>query len=238
MFWSLGKEGILQALALLEQAIARDPQYGPSLGWAAMCRLHMDINGWNEEPERNRNIGMDYARRALLVGEEDAATLANAAYILANFGEDIDTMLGIVDRALALNPSFARGWYLSGNMKSWAGDHDAAIERVEISLRLSPRARVGSQPYIMGRVYFFKRQFEQAARYLQTAIQEQPGSPSVYRHLAACYAHMGRLSEAQDLIERLRYMAPVISPRRRHNMQPEDRELLLSGLRLAKGETE
>jgi len=123
-------------------------------------------------------------------------------------------------------------------MKSWAGDHDAAIERVEISLRLSPRARVGSQPYIMGRVYFFKRQFEQAARYLQTAIQEQPGSPLVYRHLAACYAHMGRLSEAQDLIERLRYMAPVISPRRRHNMQPEDRELLLSGLRLAKGETE
>jgi len=98
LFWSHRKDGILQALALLEQAIERDPQYGPALGWAAMCRLHVDFNGWSEDAERNRNIGMDYTRRALLASEEDAATLANAAYILAHFGEDIDTMLGIVDR--------------------------------------------------------------------------------------------------------------------------------------------
>jgi TolB-like protein/class 3 adenylate cyclase len=238
LFWSLGKDGILQALALLEQAIGRDPQYGPALGWAAMCRLHLEINDWSEERERNRSIGIDYARRALLAGEEDAATLANAAYVLAAFGEDLDTMLGIVDRALALNPSFARGWYQSGNMKSWAGDHDAAIERLQISLRLSPRARVGSQPYIMGRAYFYKRQFEQAAQYLQTAIQEQPGSPLVHRCLAACYAHMGRISEARDLIERLRPTAAVIPLRRRDNLRPEDRELMESGLRLAMGKTE
>jgi tetratricopeptide (TPR) repeat protein len=203
-----------------------------------MCRLHVEINGWSEDPERNRNIGMDYARRALVAGEEDAATLANAAYILACFGEDIDTMLGIVDRALTLNPSFARGWYISGNMKSWAGDHDAAIERLEISMRLSPRARVGSQPFILGEAYFFKRQFEQAAQYLQTAIQEQPGSPLVNRCLASCYAHMGRLSEARDLIERLRAIAPVIPPVPEGFRRPEDRELFYSGLRLAVGETE
>jgi TolB-like protein len=238
LFWSLGKEGILQALALLEQAIERDPQFGPALGWAAMCRLHVAINGWSEDFERNRNVGMGYARRALVAGEEDAATLANAAYVLGAFGEDLDTMLGIVDRALALNPSFARGWYLSGNMKSWEGDQDAAIERLEIGQRLSPRARVGSQPYIMGRAYFYKRQFEEAARHLQTALQEQPGSPLVHRMLASCYAHMGRLSEARDLIERLRAIASVIPPPRRDNLKPEDRELMQSGLRLAMGETE
>jgi TolB-like protein len=238
LFWSLGKDGILQALALLEQAIVRDPQYGPALGWAALCRFQVAMNGWSEDLERNRSIGMDYARRALVVGEEDAATLANAAYVLGGFGEDLNTMLGIVDRALALNPSFARGWYISGNMRSWAGDQDACIERLEISLRLSPRARVGSQRYIMGRAYFYKRQFEQAARHLQTAIQEQPGSPLIHRMLASCYAHMGRLSEARDLVERLRTMAAVMPPRRADNLRPEDRELFLSGLRLAAGEPE
>jgi hypothetical protein len=30
-------------------------------------------------------------------------------------------MLGLVDRALALNPSFARGWYLSGLLRTYAG---------------------------------------------------------------------------------------------------------------------
>jgi len=34
--------------------------------------------------------------------------------VLAYFGEDIGAMMGLLDRALALNPSFARGWYLSG----------------------------------------------------------------------------------------------------------------------------
>jgi len=238
LFSSLGKDGILQALALLEKAIGRDPQYGPALGWATMCRQFVDVNGWSEDPERNRSIVMDYARRALVAGEEDAATLTHAAYVLSHFGEDNDTMLGIVDRALALNPSFARGWYLSGTMKSRAGDHDAAIERLEISLRLSPRSRVGSQPLVLGQAYFFKRQFDEAARHLQTAIQEQPGSPFAHRYLAACYAHMGRLSEARDLVERLRTMAAVIPPNPLPFRKPEDCQLLLSGLRLAMGETE
>ena len=28
-------------------------------------------------------------------------------------------MIGLVDRALALNPSYARGWYLSGMLRVW-----------------------------------------------------------------------------------------------------------------------
>jgi adenylate cyclase len=41
LFWSLGKEGVLQALTLLEEAIARDPQYGLAFAWAAICRWHL-----------------------------------------------------------------------------------------------------------------------------------------------------------------------------------------------------
>ena len=186
------------ALTLLEEAIARDSQYGSALAWAAICHVLVVNNGWSEDEEGNRWLSVEYARRALVADEEDPVALANATYALAWQGEDIDTMLGIVDRALALNPSFARGWYLSGNMKVWAGDPDTAIERLELSLRLSPRARVGSQPYVLGLAYLFKRQFDRAAQFLQTAIQEQPGSPLVARNLAACYALMDRLAEHAD----------------------------------------
>ena len=54
---------------------------------------------------------IDLARQALQVAENDPGILANAALVLAQFGEDIGAMIGLVDRALALNPSFARGWY-------------------------------------------------------------------------------------------------------------------------------
>jgi adenylate cyclase len=230
LFWSLSKEGVLQALALLEEAIARDPQYGPAFAWAAICRWHLS-NFWGVDEEGNRRISREYARRALVLGEDDAGTLANAAYALGGQNEDVNTMLGIVDRALALQPSFARGWYISGNMKVWAGDYDAAIERLEVSLRLSPRGRVGSLNFLLGLAYLLKREFDRAAEYLQTAIQEQPGSPLVPRNLAACYAHMGRLAEAREMFERVRAMgAPLIHEQDRGS---EHENLIEAGLRLA-----
>jgi tetratricopeptide (TPR) repeat protein len=145
-------------------------------------------------------------------------------------------MIGLVDRALALYPSYARGWYLSGNIRAWAGQPDLAIEHVETSLRLSPRERFGNPLDVMGVAYFFKRQFDEAASKLLLSIQDHPGFPSAYRNLAACYAHMGRLDEARAIVERLRAITPLVVPSDVPFRNPEDRELFLSGLRLAAGE--
>ena len=56
-------------------------------------------------------------------------------------------MIGLIDRALTLNPSFARGWYSSGHFRIWAGQPDLAIEHIETSMRLSPLERMGSPYY-------------------------------------------------------------------------------------------
>jgi adenylate cyclase len=147
-------------------------------------------------------------------------------------------MIGLVDRALALNPSFARGWYASGAIIAWVGQPDLAIQHLETSLRLSPRERVGVPLGLMGTAYFFKRQFGEAASKLLQSIQDDPGYPPAYRALASCYAHMGRLDEAHAIVARLRAITPQILPSVLPWRDPEDRELYLSGLRLAAGETE
>ena len=72
---------------------------------------------------------------------------------------------------------------------------------------------------------------------LLLAIQEDPAFTNAYRYLAACYAHMGRLDDAREIVARLRLITPVIIPNANHLRNPEHRELLLSGLRLAAGET-
>jgi hypothetical protein len=61
--------------------------------------------------------------------------LADAAYALACFGEDIDAMMVLVDRALAFNPSYARGWHISGFLRLWAGHAERAIEHAGMALR-------------------------------------------------------------------------------------------------------
>jgi adenylate cyclase len=48
---------------------------------------------------------------------------------------------------------------------------------------------------------------------------------------------MGRLDEAHEIVARLRAITPLIVPSDLPWRDPEDRELFLSGLRLAMGET-
>jgi adenylate cyclase len=87
----------------------------------------------------------------------------------------------------------------------------------------------------MGVAHFFKHRFDEAAPTLQLAMQDNPGAPGAYRCLAACYAHMGRLDEAHAIVARLQAITPEVVPSVLPYRDPDDRELFLSGLRLAAG---
>jgi adenylate cyclase len=90
---------------------------------------------------------------------------------------------------------------------------------------------------VIGEAHFCARRFDEAAPKLLLAIQEDPGYPEPYRLLAACYAHMGRLDDAREIVTRLRAITPVVIHDPSYLLNPEHRELYLSGLRLAAGET-
>jgi adenylate cyclase len=227
---------IPEALRLLEQAISRDPRYGPALALAAICCFRLLLDGRSEDIAVDRRKAADYARRALEVASDDPDVLVGAATALAYVGEDIDAMIALTDRALALNPNFARGWHLSGSLRQWAGYLDRAMEQFETALSLSPRAPVGPTILNVGRVHFLARRFNEAIPKLLLAIQNDPSLPDPYRLLAACYAHMGRLDDAHRVVEQLRTITPVIIPDVSYFRNPEHRELYLSGLRLAVGE--
>jgi adenylate cyclase len=201
-----------------------------------MCCHRLVYDSRSDDSETDRRKGIDYARRALEIGGNDAAVLANAAFALAYFGEDIDAMMVLLDRALALNPSFARGWHLSGVLRLWAGQPDTAIEHLGKALRLSPRARVGWSHADLGAAHFVSRRYDEAAAELRLVIQEDPSLPLAHRFLAACYAHMGRLDDAREIVARLRAITPVVIPDVSYLRNPEHRQLYLSGLRLAAGE--
>src|SRR5262249_16963071 len=60
-----------EALRLLEQAIARDPRYGPALSGAAGRCYRMLIDGQSENREADALKGADFARRALELARDD-----------------------------------------------------------------------------------------------------------------------------------------------------------------------
>jgi pentatricopeptide repeat protein len=112
------------------------------------------------------------------------------------------------------------------------------MQHFETSSRLSPRDQTGMNLTGMGVAHFFNRRYEAAAANLLVSLQHLSNWAVTYRFLASCYAHMGRLDEARDVVERLRAITPVVVPSVPPYRNPEHRELFLSGLRLAAGEAE
>ena len=230
---SYERDMIRQALDLLGQAIERDAGYGPALALAALCHHKLQDAG---DGEMHRGLAVGLARRGLQAGPEDPEVLAVAALVLGVRGEEFDVAISLVDRALALNPSFALGWYWSGTLRVIAGDPDLALQHFDTFLRLSPRERPSAYLTGIGMALFMKRRFEDAAAKLIESLERAPNFTISLRFLAACYAHMGRLAAALEIVQRLLVITPVVVPAGLAFRDPEQREILLSGLRLAAGE--
>ena len=224
---------IPEALRLVEQAVEFDPRYAPALAWAAVCCTRVIRGQRSINHAADRLKGIKFAQRALELANDDPTVLVNAAYALAYFGEDIGAMLALIDRALELNPSFARGWHVSGVVHLWAGKPEVAIEHAHMALRLSPRCSLGASFNVIAAGLFCSRRFEEAIPVNLRMIQQDPTYPQSYHCLAACYAHLGRLVEARKVVEQLRETFPSMIPDLSHMRNPEHRELLLSGLHKA-----
>jgi adenylate cyclase len=81
--YSASHRQLREALALLEEAIRRDPQYGPALGFAGLCCMHLASDASAPDREAIRLKGIEFGRRAVEVGGEDPGVLADAAMTLA-----------------------------------------------------------------------------------------------------------------------------------------------------------
>jgi TolB-like protein len=235
--FSWEKSATIRSLELLEQAIERDPDYGSALAQAAARHFELHLNGWTKDPETSRRNGVELSRRALQVAGDDPNVLCNVAYILAYFGEEIDVAIALVDHGLKLNPSSARGWQWSGWLRAWTGQPDLAIKHFETSLRLNPREQRANPLMGIGVAHFFAGRLEEARAALLRSLQEKPNWVPTHRFLASCYAHMGRLDEAREVIRKLRALTNVLVPSAENWRDPDHREFYLSGLRLAAGET-
>ena len=229
-----GEKGrILTALVFLGEAVERDPYYGPALALAARCHNNLYLSGWTDDLQASRRQGINFARRALRAGSDDPDTLARSAYALGQFGEDLEAAISLIDRSLQLNPGSARGWHFSGWMRLWAGDAHLAIAHFDNALRLNPRDPFPSTLMGIGVGYFFAERFSEARTMLLRSLQQHSGWVPTYRFLAACCAHMDRLDEAREVVSRLRALTPMVVPEADHWHNPKQRELFLSGLRLA-----
>jgi adenylate cyclase len=137
----LRKTDIIQALELLNRALALEPEFAPALAQAAGCHSQMYFNHWADDRDWHRTEGLKMADRAERAGADDAAVLAQVANAVMELDSGIDRASGLIERATTLNPGSAFAWFISGVLKLTSGHYAEALEHLGRAARLDPISR-------------------------------------------------------------------------------------------------
>jgi TolB-like protein len=230
------KANLLEALDLVNRAIAIDPDFGPALVLAASCHHGIFLYEWSDDPGANRRQCIVLAHRALKVAGGDASVLAGVAFLCWFHEQDSDTALNLIDRAIALNPGASVVWRASGQVL-WQSNPDLAAEHIETAMRLDPigsnRSRLA---FSMGMVRFSQQRFSEAASLFKQSVQ-LADNPNGHALLAASYGHLGRIDEAKSALARYQELTSRSVERAFFESvaTPKTRELYLEGIALAEG---
>ena len=215
--WSCGRcrmrvtrQDNMVAQALLEKAIAIDPNYGQVLGVLAASYTFSAHMGWVDMA-----TAVQIAERAALAAiqsdSEDpwAHHALGCVYLFTRRFED---SLAELELALDLNPNFslAQGYY--GLALSYCGRWEEADEAARRALRLSPRDPFAAvYAGIAAYAQFIGRNYDEAMRLAREAIRQRGDFVGAHRVLVAAAGMAGQTEVATAALQELRRAQPNIS---------------------------
>ena len=115
---------------------------------------------------------------------------------------DMDRARTVLEKALALQPKLARANYFYAKVLRNDGKYDDAAQRLKLVLDQYPRDRVVRNE--LGRVYFLKRQYNDAVREFQQTLSIDPEDLQANYNLMLCYQGLG--DEQKAMLHRKLYM--------------------------------
>jgi TolB-like protein len=209
-YWRLARQDNVVAQALLEKAIAIDPNYGQALGLLATSHMFSAHMGWADMA-----TATSIAERAALAaiqadGEDPWAHLAMGCACL--YARRFDDSLAAFELALRLNPNFslAQGYY--GLTLSYCGRWEEGGLAARRALRLSPRdpfsaLYCGIDSY----AHFVGRDYDGAMRLAREAIRQRGDFVGAHRVLTAAAGMAGHTESAAAALQELRRAQPNVS---------------------------
>jgi TolB-like protein len=235
-YWRLSREDQVVARALLEKAIAIDPNYGQALGLLATSHMFSAHMGWADMA-----AAAPIAERAALaaIQADSADPWAHNALGSVYFStRRLDHSLVEFELALQLNPNFslAQGYY--GLALAYCGRWQEANGAAQRALRLSPRDPFSAIYYgVAAYAQFVGKNYQEAIDLSREAIRLRGDFAGAYRVLTVAAGMAGQAGVASAALQALRRAQPNISLAWIANQLPwkldSDREHYLEAFRRA-----
>jgi adenylate cyclase len=126
------------AIRMLQKALELDPNCASAMAGIASTYVTRWQQGWMVDEATEVADALRYAKSALEVDKNDAEVLAKSALTIGYFSGDLETANSLADLAISLNSNQHLGWFTSGWVKLWLGDHRLAIEHFARVMKLNP----------------------------------------------------------------------------------------------------
>jgi adenylate cyclase len=238
-FYKYALEENTTAVGFFRQAIALDPNFAPGhYGYA----LALQWNTWHFSTRPYSEVqgtAREEARIAVSLDDKDAMAHAVLAHMMM-WGSEWEASIAEARKALALNPNSAFVISMLGCVLGFGGYREEALDRLQQAMRASPHDPLTwLWSTWTAAMQFFSRDFEAALTTMRAVLRLRPGYVLGYLTTAAALAHLGRLDEAREVVDRARALFPDLLPRDQQRppwVRPEDHALRIEGLRLAMGE--
>ena len=194
-------ESVREAISLLKQALAIDPDYAPAkaaIGWSC---IRQRSHGRTPVLEADAAEAVAFARMTLEVGKDDPDTLWMAAATLALLAGDHAVAGGAIDRALTLNPNSAHAWMVRGWVSGAAGQPGEAIEAYERAMRLSPLDSL-RRTFTIGiaRAHMVAGRYEEALDWTDRTLREEPGHRAALVTKVIVCSHLDRIEDPRTAL--------------------------------------
>lgn len=190
-------EGVAEAIAYFEQAIAEDPSYAPAYAGLADSYA-LDVDYRSIPVAEAYALAKEYARKALALDESVPSAHASLAWSLFIYDWNWAEAEREFRRAIELNPRYASAHQWYGFLLSARGQHDAALLEGHTALELDPASVSGRRS--IGWMCFYARRYDQALDHLARAIEMNPMAVESYRILGSVLELAGKSSEAARVL--------------------------------------
>lgn len=247
---SWARPSLAASVAILSAvlSVTQPPQVKPTTGaratQAAQDQASADIafthvidyvNSWADEPQRSLQTGLECARRAVAL-DDDEPQAHFAMAIACLWDRELDRALSEARRCLALAPNLADGHLATAHIQIFAGEPALAVEAIRAAMQLDP-LYPDIVLHFLAEAHVSLRQFEPAVSVLRQRLDRNISSETTLALLASCYGHLGRARESREAWAEVMRLNPAFSMERRRSVLPfrngSDFELRIEGLRKA-----
>jgi adenylate cyclase len=232
------REANLEIIELARAASAIDPHFALPYALAAYSFTQRKAFGWTADIAQEISETRRLARQAIELDKDDARVLTLAGFGLAYVVGEVEEAAVLLARAVQLDPNLvlARAWM--GWIDLYLGEVDAAIEQLQVAMRVSPRdPRNYATLTAMANALFLAGRNDEASTWATMAVREQPNYLAGQRVMMACHAVAGRIDQARQACA----VALQIDPTQRISgsrsrapfRRPQDIEKLAQAYRIA-----